>query len=292
MAPDILPGERLDAVNDKIELIQKPDGLTFGTDALLLAGYIRGKYGEAAELGGGSGIISMLVATRKKAEKITVYEVQESYADLTSRNIRHNSLSDKVQSVCLDCREIPREMYGKCELVFTNPPYMRADSGYLNDADGKRAARHEMNGDISDFVLSAAKLLKYGADIIVGTGKNDLQKIEYRSNGDGEQALVIPSLGKVISLEESVDSFLGGIADITVSKDPKTNKTHVSSAKLIPTVTVYEEAYANVRVLPFSKCTEETIKKHGFVQEDESFTFSYIQNYYNQKFADILELNY
>lgn len=137
-----------------------------------------------------------------------------------------------------------------------------------------------------------SKLLKYGADIIVGTGKNDLQKFEYRSNGDGEQALVIPSLGKIISLEESADSFLGGIADITVSKDPKTNKTHVSSAKLIPTVTVYEEDYANVRVLPFSKCTEETIKKHGFVQEDESFTFSYIQNYYNQKFADILELNY
>lgn len=162
MAPDILPGERLDAVNDKIELIQKPDGLTFGTDALLLAGYIRGKYGEAAELGGGSGIISMLVATREKAERITVYEVQGSYADLAERNIRHNSLSDKVRSVCLDCREIPREMYGKCELLFTNPPYMKADSGYLNVADGKCAARHEMNGDISDFVLSAAQLLKYG----------------------------------------------------------------------------------------------------------------------------------
>ena len=136
-----------------------------------------------------------------------------------------------------------------------------------------------------------SKLLKYGADIIVGTGKNDLQKFEYRSNGDGEQALVIPSLGKVISLEESVNSFLGGIADITVSKDPKTNKTHVSSAKLIPTVTVYEEDYANVRVLPFAKCTEDIIKKHGFVLEDETFTYSYIKNYYNQNFADILELN-
>lgn len=137
-----------------------------------------------------------------------------------------------------------------------------------------------------------SKLLKYGADIIVGTGKNDLQKFEYRSNGDGEQALVIPSLGKVISLEESVNSFLGGIADITVSKDPKTNKTHVSSAKLIPTVTVYEEDYANVRVLPFAKCTEDIIKKHGFVLEDETFTYSYIKNYYNQKFSDTLELNY
>lgn len=134
--------------------------------------------------------------------------------------------------------------------------------------------------------------MKYGADIIVGTGKNNLQKFEYRSNGDGEQALVIPSLGKIISLEESADSFLGGIADITVSKDPKTNKTHVSSAKLIPTVTVYEEDYANVRVLPFAKCTEDIIKKHGFVLEDETFTYSYIKNYYNQKFSDTLELNY
>lgn len=137
-----------------------------------------------------------------------------------------------------------------------------------------------------------SKLLKYGADIIVGTGKNDLQKFEYQANGDGEQALVIPSLGKVISLEESADSFLGGIADVTVTKDSKTNKVSVSSAKLIPTVTVYEEDYANVHVLPFAKCTDEIIKKHGYVQEDKKFTFSYIQNYYNQKFADTLELNY
>ncbi len=137
-----------------------------------------------------------------------------------------------------------------------------------------------------------SKLLKYGADIIVGTGKNDLQKFEFQANGDGEQALVIPSLGKVISLEDSADSFLGGIADVTVTKDPKSNKTVVSSAKLIPTVTVYEEDYANVRVLPFAKCTEDIIKKHGFAQEDEKFNYSYIQNYYNQKFADALELNY
>lgn len=136
------------------------------------------------------------------------------------------------------------------------------------------------------------KLLKYGADIIVGTGKNDLQKFEFKANGDGEQALVIPSLGKVISLEESADSFLGGIADITVTKDAKNNKSTVTSAKLIPTVTVYDEDYANVRVLPFAKCTEDIIKKHGFVLEDETFTYSYIKNYYNQKFSDTLELNY
>lgn len=136
------------------------------------------------------------------------------------------------------------------------------------------------------------KLLKYGADIIVGTGKNDLQKFEFKTNGDDEQALVIPSLGKVISLEESADSFLGGIADITLTKDSKNSKTSITSAKLIPTVTVYENDYANVRVLPLAKCTEDIIKKHGFVQEDEKFTLSYIKNYFNQKFSDNLELNY
>lgn len=151
----------------------------------------------------------------------------------------------------------------------------------------------ESDSTLSDYQNEVIdKLLKYGADIIIGTGKNDLQKFEYKTNGDNEQALIIPSLGKVISLEESADSFLGGIADVTVSKDPKTNKTTVSSAKLIPTVTVYDEDYANVRVLPLAKCSEAIISKHGFVTENKNFTFSYINDYYKQKFADTLELNY
>ena len=44
--------ERLDEVNDSLSLIQKTDGLTFGTDALLLAGYVSGKYKLGCELGG------------------------------------------------------------------------------------------------------------------------------------------------------------------------------------------------------------------------------------------------
>ena len=52
--------ERLDYVNDSLSLIQKTDGLTFGTDALLLAGYIFGKHQSGLEIGGGSGIISMV----------------------------------------------------------------------------------------------------------------------------------------------------------------------------------------------------------------------------------------
>ena len=38
---ELKDNERIDVVNDKISLIQDISGLTFGTDALLLAGYIK-----------------------------------------------------------------------------------------------------------------------------------------------------------------------------------------------------------------------------------------------------------
>ena len=62
--------ERCDFVNDNLRLIQDTEGLTFGTDALLLAGYINGRYKRGLELGCGSGIISMLLLTRSKADKV------------------------------------------------------------------------------------------------------------------------------------------------------------------------------------------------------------------------------
>ena len=39
---ELKQNERLDEVNDKLSLIQDTEGLYFGTDALLLAGYVNG----------------------------------------------------------------------------------------------------------------------------------------------------------------------------------------------------------------------------------------------------------
>jgi tRNA1(Val) A37 N6-methylase TrmN6 len=152
--------ERVDEVNDKLTLIQKPDGLTFGTDALLLAGYVSGKFGRGCELGGGSGIISMLLVTRDKINTVTVYEVQKEYADLIRRNAEHNRLEDRISAEHKDIRELTADE--DCEIAFTNPPYMKCDSGAQNATDAKTIARHEICGDIRDFCKAAAKKLKFG----------------------------------------------------------------------------------------------------------------------------------
>ncbi len=160
----ILDGERIDTVNKNIRLIQKKNGLTFGTDAYLLSAFIRpSKYQKAAELGSGTGIISLLLAASDKLSKIYAMEIQKEFAELCQRNIMLNGLCEKVVSVCADVRHLrPEEFNGEFDIVFSNPPYMKSNSGKRNEHDEKFIARHEVCGDIRDFCVSASTLLKFG----------------------------------------------------------------------------------------------------------------------------------
>ena len=157
--------ERIDFVNDSLKLIQKTDGLTFGTDALLLAGYISGKYKSALEIGGGTGIISMLVLTRNKAERAVAVEVQNEFSTLIERNAELNGLSNRLQAVVSDIRGYRSDE--EYDLIFTNPPYMKTSSGRANELDKKNIARHEVFGSIEDFAMAAKRLLKFGGTFAV-----------------------------------------------------------------------------------------------------------------------------
>ncbi len=157
---ELYEGERIDEVNDSLKLIQKTDGLTFGTDALLLAGYINTTEKAGLELGSGSGIISMLLLSRKKLSRAVALEVQESYAALTERNAEMNGLSDVLFCVNCDLRDF--KTAESFDIVYTNPPYMSTSSGRANEISAKNLARHEVCGGIEDFCICAKKYLKYG----------------------------------------------------------------------------------------------------------------------------------
>ena len=160
----LLDGERLDTVNENITLIQKKDGLTFGTDALLLAAFARGSgSGVAADLGAGTGIVSLLVAARGKYAKLFSVEAQADFCDLIRRNAAVNRMEDRIFCVERDLRALtPADLGGECDAVLTNPPYMCAGSGKTNDHGAKAIARHELLGGIGDFCAAAGRCLKYG----------------------------------------------------------------------------------------------------------------------------------
>lgn len=153
--------ERRDVVNDDLTLIQRTAGLNFGTDALLLAAYVQ-KCEEfrAIEFGGGSGIVSLLLATRKKVGTIECVEIQPAYAELCRRNAEENRLSEVVSVRCADVREAAAS-WGVYDAVITNPPYMKNDIPAC-DSTEKQIARHEVHGGIDDFAAAAKRLLRHG----------------------------------------------------------------------------------------------------------------------------------
>lgn len=161
-AARLLPGERLDRVNGDLSLIQKTSGQLFSTDALLLAGYLRRLPSvPAAELGSGSGIVSLLALTRGKAAVIDAFEIQEECALLTARNAALNRLSHRLRVFHADVREEADRHAGAYGAVLANPPYL-IGGGRKNAAAEKAAARHEGFGGVAEFALSAGKMLRTG----------------------------------------------------------------------------------------------------------------------------------
>lgn len=156
--------ETLHEVNEHIRLIQRADGLTFGSDAYLLAAFVRGRRSATAvDLGSGTGIIPLLCLARNKAQRFTAVEIQPVFSELITRNAALNGQSDRLRAICADVRHIKAEdVGGEVDLVTANPPYMAPHSGARNEADEKYLARHEVCGTVKDFCAAAGRLLKHG----------------------------------------------------------------------------------------------------------------------------------
>ena len=160
----LLHDERIDDINENLRIIQKKQGLTFGSDTYLLSAFIKEqKSARAADLGSGTGIASLLCAARNKFAHIYAIEIQKDFSELIERNAELNGLENVITSINADVRDVkPAHTSGELDAVFSNPPYMKVNAGKRNDADEKYIARHEVFGGIYDFCAAAARLLKFG----------------------------------------------------------------------------------------------------------------------------------
>ena len=161
---ELYDNETLQEVNEHVRLIKRNDGLTFGTDAYLLAAYLPSRpRATAVDLGSGTGIIPLLCLSRNKVASVIAVELQPAFADLIGRNATLNGVSDRLTPLCADVRTLTAaSIGGEVDVVTANPPYMASGVGVLNRADEKSIARHETAGGIADFCTAAGRLLKHG----------------------------------------------------------------------------------------------------------------------------------
>ena len=156
--------ERRDQVNENITLTQKTDGLTFGTDAYLLAAYVRPRpKARAVDLGSGTGIIPLLCLARDKFASCVAAEIQSAFGDLILQNAEENGMAGRLSLWAGDIRDLTAAKLGcEVDIVTANPPYMTTNGGAANLHEEKYVARHEVYGGIFDFCAAAGRVLKHG----------------------------------------------------------------------------------------------------------------------------------
>ncbi|MFB3925732.1 MAG: tRNA1(Val) (adenine(37)-N6)-methyltransferase [Syntrophales bacterium] len=151
-----------DLLGGKLRIIQKKKGYRFSIDAILLAQFVRlGRGDRIIDMGTGSGVISMILASRSKDVWITGLEIQDDLAEMAKRSVAINCLEDRVEIRTGDVRHIgdlfAPFMY---DTVVFNPPYRKVYTGRLSRDMEKAVARHEIRGTLGDFLSAASYLLK------------------------------------------------------------------------------------------------------------------------------------
>jgi len=172
---ELKPGERIDELQrNGYGIIQSESNFRFGMDAVLLSGFARVKRGEiAVDLGTGTGIIPILLEAKTEGKHFYGLELQPEMAEMASRSVRLNELTEKIDIINGDiCSLLPestvgsidmlKALYGKVNVVTSNPPYMKAEHGLKNPEDAKAIARHEVKCSLSDVCEAASRLLCSG----------------------------------------------------------------------------------------------------------------------------------
>jgi tRNA1Val (adenine37-N6)-methyltransferase len=159
----VAPEETLDDLTiGGIQILQAKKGYRFSLDSVLLNGFVsQVKNARVVDLGTGNGIIPLLLSVRNEANSITGVELQQSMVERAWRTVQLNKLEETIQVIHADIRELPEELSaGDFDVVTTNPPYRKAETGRVAPDDERAFARHELSGGIEDFLRAAAFLLR------------------------------------------------------------------------------------------------------------------------------------
>ena len=150
--------------NGRLNLYQTKKGYRFSIDSILLGDFASKKAsGKVADLGTGSGVLPVILARQQKVESIIGIEIQKELADLAEKNISHNNCQKKVSIKCSDIKKVPEEFSPESfDMVITNPPFYSLGAGRINPDSENAIARHEIKGNLNDFIAGSSFLLKSG----------------------------------------------------------------------------------------------------------------------------------
>lgn len=156
--------ERIDDLEiNNLKIIQNNEGFCFGIDSVLLSDFAKNIKNDALvmDLGTGTGIIPTLLCAKTKLKKVIGIEIQEEVCEMANRSIELNNLKNKFEIINDNILNL-NKIYEKntFDVVITNPPYKKKNTGILNESNKKIISRHEVTATLEDFIKVAKEMLK------------------------------------------------------------------------------------------------------------------------------------
>ena len=155
-------GERLDQLfSTDIKIIQNREVFSYSIDSVLLSRFPKlPKRGLIVDLCAGNGAVGLFASSYTQASIIAV-EIQERLADMAERSIQFNQLSQQMQVIHDDLKNLPQYIQGnKVDMIFCNPPYFKVDKhSNLNESEHYLLARHEISTNLEEICSVAQRTL-------------------------------------------------------------------------------------------------------------------------------------
>lgn len=167
MEVELKENERIDDLEFKgLKIIQNKSGFCFGIDSVLISDFAKNikKDSRIIDLGTGTGIINILLSGKTSCSKFVGVEIQKDIAEMAKRSVKLNCLENKIEIINEDILNLEK-IYkkGSFNVVITNPPYKKINTGIVNKDDKQLISRHEVTATLGDFIHSASYLLdNYG----------------------------------------------------------------------------------------------------------------------------------
>lgn len=174
-----------DLILGDMQVIQSTQGYRFSLDAVLLAHFPDPSFNQIVELGGGSGVISLIMAWRAPQANFRLIEIQPSMVERAGRSIALNNLEERIKVIEGDIREIEQVLPQECaDLVISNPPFWRKGEGKVSRNTEEAIARHELHLNLEELVQKGVYLLRQGGkmDIIHRADRLDEAMEIFRKN--------------------------------------------------------------------------------------------------------------
>ncbi len=187
-----------------VTINQPQEGYRFSIDPFLLCSEIPHLTNQAIlDIGCGSGIIPLILKFKNPNIKIYGVEIQKELAGFAKKNVSANSLDQSIKIIHKDIKEIyPQDLDKKIDIIVSNPPYIKENTGRLNPDKQKAIARHELKLNIKDLIRSCKRLLspngmvyiifpaKRISELLAKMNENDIKpsKIKFIHTKKGKKA--------------------------------------------------------------------------------------------------------